>query len=168
MHPSTLLGLDLNHTLVKGCYCIADSESEDDEFQPWKVFGANWAMRAEVFRRGYAFRTEIGPGTELVVGEETELACRVHKAGFGLAYLPQSIVYHKIVAEQLTTHWLYRRVFKSGRSWALSSGLPDVPLLFGVPRYLYKSVVFKYFKYLTSYFQLGSTKTFSSWVTVLV
>ena len=154
------LGLDLNHALVKGCFCIADSEKEDDEFPPWKIYGANWAIKSEVFRLGYAYRTEIGPGTELVVGEETELACRLHKAGFALAYLPRSVVYHQIIPEQLSVGWIYKRVFKSGRSWALSGGLPDVPLLFGVPRYLYKSVVLKYLQYMGSYFRFNRQTRF--------
>ena len=147
------LPIDFTHTWVKGCYAIADSESEEGEYHPWMVFGPNWAIRSTLYNLGYAFRTDIGPGTELIVGEETELAYRLHKAGYAPAYLPQSLVYHTVRPEQLTVRWLYRRVFKSGRSWALNGGLPNVPLLFGVPRYLYKSVILKYFKYLTSFLQ---------------
>lgn len=147
--------IDFEHTRVKGCYAIADSKSDEGDFHPWMILGPNWAIRSELFRLGYMFRTDIGPGTELIVGEETELAYRLGKAGFTLAYLPKSVVYHNIRQEQLTVNWIYRRVFKSGRSWALNGELPNVPLLFGVPRYLFISVVIKYIKYVVSYFQLN-------------
>lgn len=156
------LPIDFSHTWVKGCYAIADSENEEGEFHPWMVFGPNWAMRSDLFRMGFFFRTDLGPGTELIVGEETELAYRLHKAGMVLAYIPQSLVYHQIRPEQLTVQWLYERVFKSGQSWALNGGLPNVPLLFGVPRYLYKSVIIKYFKYLASFLQANQQTRFHS------
>ncbi len=144
------LPIDFTHTRVKGCYAIADSESDEGEFHPWMIFGPNWAMRSAFYRQGYMFRTDIGPGTALIVGEETEIAYRLHKASCRFAYLPQSIVYHKIRPEQLSVRWLNRRVFMSGQSWALNGEMPAVPLLFGVPRYLYKSVVIKGGKYLLS------------------
>lgn len=144
------LPIDFEHTWVKGCYAIADAETDEGEFHPWMVLGPNWAIRSHLFHQGFAFRTDLGPGTDLIVGDETELAYRLHKSGCAFAYLPQGLVYHTIRPEQLTVQWLYRRVLKSGRSWALNGGYPDVPLLFGVPRYLFKGVVIKYLKYLRS------------------
>ncbi len=164
IHPENL-SIDFSHTRVKGCYAIADSESHEGVFHPWMIFGPNWAMRAELYRQGHRFRTDIGPGTELIVGEETELAYRLHEAGCEMAYLPQSIVYHKIRPEQLSIQWLNRRVFLSGQSWALNGEIPQVPLLFGVPRYLYKSVVIKGVKYLLSFLQSNRDVRFHAGLT---
>ena len=147
------LKVDLEDLKVKACYAIADWQREEGEYHPGMLFGPNWAFKSELFRLGYKYRTDLGPGTEVIVGEETELGYRLYKAGFAPAYIPGSVVYHQIRQEQLVVRWVYRRVLKSGRSWVVNEGLPDVPLLFGVPRFLYRTVVSSYFKYLVSYFQ---------------
>ncbi len=156
------LQVDLDHVLAKGCFSIADWKREEGEYHPGMVYGPNWAMRSDLFRKGYTFRTDLGPGTELTVGDETELCYRLYRDGFIPIYLPRSMVSHHIREEQLVPQWVYRRVYNHGRQWALNEGSLDFPLFLGVPRFLYKTICQYYTKYLMSYFH-GTYKTRFHW-----
>ncbi|GJL65563.1 MAG: hypothetical protein NPIRA05_05340 [Nitrospirales bacterium] len=152
-YPQGLISVDVEHRLVRGAYTVADWNKEEGECKATLIYGPNTIVRSEVFHRGFLFNTDIGPNTkDYIMGQDTEFVFRLEAAGYPAVYLPDSIVHHQIRPEQLTLPWLYKRVYKSGRSFAYLSGLPQVPTLFGVPRYMYKMLLSAYFGYLGSWF----------------
>jgi hypothetical protein len=65
---------------------------------------------------------------------------RLEANGHQGMYIANSIVQHQIRSEQLTIHWLKHRTYRLGRG--VANGEEDNSAqLFGVPRYLFKSIV---------------------------
>ncbi len=151
--PPGHIPVDVEHRLVRGAYTVADWKREEGEFKATWIYGPNTIVRSEIFAQGFKFNTDIGPTTsDYIMGQDTDFVFKLEEAGYAAVYLPDSIVYHQIRPEQVTLPWLYKRVYKSGRSFAFLSGLPQVPMLFGVPRYMYKILASAYFEYLGSWF----------------
>ncbi len=157
--PPGTVPRDLSHRLIRGAYVIADWEKEEGEYKASMVWGPNMAVSTEIFRLGFTFNTTIGPTQrDYVMGQDTEFACRLEESGYTPVYLPHSLVYHQIRPEQLTVNWLYQRVVRSGRSFAFVSGLPATPLLFGIPRYMYRLLIEAGFDYALAFFQTRKTR----------
>lgn len=134
--------LSRKHPFFKFAYVHAEWKIEEGPYEASHVWGPNMAIRAELFRKGWKFNPNIGPnGKNYVMGSETELTVRLEKSGYRPVYLPKSLVHHQIRPEQLKARWLFQRSFRDGRQRAVCLGLPDVPLLFGVPRYMVRKLV---------------------------
>ena len=157
--PPGTVPVDVEHRLVRGSYTVADWDREEGEYKATWIYGPNTIVRSEIFKRGFRFNTNIGPNTsDYIMGQDTEFVYMVEQAGYPAIYLPESVVHHQIRPEQLTLPWLNKRVYKSGRSFAYLSGLPQVPKLFGVPRYMYKVLFSAYFAYLRSWFSSAKVR----------
>lgn len=142
-----------SHPFFKYAYVLADWQIAEGPYTAGQVWGPNMAIRAELFRKGWKFNPNIGPnGKNYIMGSETELTTRLEKSGYQPVYLPKSLVYHQIRAEQLKTKWLYQRSFKDGRQRAVWLGKPDVPLLFGVPRYMVRKLLENGIKHLVYFY----------------
>jgi glucosyl-dolichyl phosphate glucuronosyltransferase len=126
-------------------YGIADWEMPEGLYPAGKVWGANMALKSSIICQGYVFNVAIGPdgSHHYTMGSETELLLRLEQDGYRPVYLPNSLVYHQIRKEQLKTSWLYKRAFRSARGSVFNSTIPDVPFLFGIPRYLWKVLLVK-------------------------
>ena len=134
---------------MRCAYVIADWDLPEGYYPEGQkngsVWGPNMAIRRRVFDKGYRFNTSIGPsGKDYIMGSETELTGRLFNEGMKAVYLPKSLVYHQIRKEQLDYRWLCDRYYRFGRGAAYKSREMKAIRWFGVPRYLYKSLVFKW------------------------
>ncbi|MBZ0156707.1 MAG: glycosyltransferase [Alphaproteobacteria bacterium] len=140
--PSAHVPLPRQHPFFIGAYVLADWGIHEGPYNAAYVWGPNMAVRAKIFREGWRFDPHIGPnGSNYIMGSETEFTKRMEKAGYRAVYLPKSLVHHQIRPEQMKVRWLYGRSFRDGRQKAIWYGWPDVPLLFGVPRYLVRQLL---------------------------
>jgi glycosyltransferase involved in cell wall biosynthesis len=81
------------------------------------LWTANFSMTRHAFSRVGVFDLTLGrTGSRLVVGEDTELCHRVHKAGGVLYYCGQAIVTHPVPDARLTKQWLRNRAYWQGRT----------------------------------------------------
>ena len=152
--PSDKIPLPVEDKFFKDAYVIADWDIIEGPHQAKDIWGPNMGIRAEVFHLGWSFNPNIGPkGKNYAMGSETEFTTRVEKAGFKSVYLPNSLVYHQIRPEQLKIKWLYGRAFRNGRRRANEESLPDVPMLFGAPRSLLRTLISFGLKRLLFFFQ---------------
>lgn len=72
-------------------------------------FLCNMAVRSQVLDEVGLFRQDLGPsGSNLVVGEETELIERIRLAGWTVMYLPDAKVRHLVSPERLEKRYIYR------------------------------------------------------------
>jgi len=70
------------------------------------------------------------------MGSELELAVRLSRNGHKGVYLPRAIVRHQIRTEQMEERWLVGRAYRSGRGVVRLQGVPSVPHVVGVPRFV--------------------------------
>ncbi len=145
LFPPGKIPISRGHPFFSGAYAVLDRGIDEGRSNPKEFWGPNLAIRSHVFHEGWRYNPDIGPnGDNYIMGSETELLKRLHQAGMSAVFLPNSLVYHRIRPEQLEVAWLYRRAFKFGRFQAVSWGKPDVPYLFGAPRFLYRRLVMLY------------------------
>lgn len=150
---------DSSHWMIRGAYAIADWNLEEGVYPADKVWGANMAVRSEIFHNGVIFNSGVGPnGPDYVPGSEVELVARLVNAGYHPIYLPKSFVYHQIRPEQLTTRWLYQRAFKIGRSAVFFKGFKEEGMLFGIS----KSLWYRMAKAFLVYTYVSLTKDYRS------
>jgi glycosyltransferase involved in cell wall biosynthesis len=149
--PTDIVKFDLEHRLVRSALVIADWGLPEGEYKSSMVWGPNFAIRSHILEAGFRFNTDLGPaGERSIMGDETEFVYRLEQAGHAPVYLPEALVHHQIRPEQLSMEWLRRRVASSGGTYAFTSGLPDTPLVFGVPRYMYIQILHAFLRYLSS------------------
>jgi GT2 family glycosyltransferase len=101
------------------------------------------------------------------MGNDDEFTIRLERQGIKSVYLPKSLVHHRIRPDQLKTKWLCRRAFVKGRSRAWRAGHPNVPHIFGVPRYLIRELVENKIKQIFYFFKERDFIDFSIeyWIT---
>jgi glycosyltransferase involved in cell wall biosynthesis len=115
-------------------------------------YGANMAFRREAFSRYAHFRTELGPnGRQLLRGEDTEMSWQMLRAGERILYQPTAVIYHPVEPERTRKRYFQRFYFDYGRT-AVRRSFPvsDAVLYFGVPRYLFRSLVSDGMRWLTA------------------
>lgn len=140
--PKGKIPISKEHPFFKGAYVVADWDINEGPYQAEKVWGPNMCVRSSIFHQGWRFNPNLGPnGTEYIMGDETELTTKLEKDGIGAIYLPKSLVYHQIRPEQMDIKWVYRRAFMNGRTRAWNGDWPNVPRLFGIPRYLVREAI---------------------------
>lgn len=105
---------------------------------PGLVWGANMAVRRAVFEAGHRFDESIGPnGGVYAMGSETELTCRLHRAGFLSWFCPAARVAHYIRPQQLSHAHTLERARRFGRGKFRQDAPGRFPELFGVPRWMW-------------------------------
>jgi glycosyltransferase involved in cell wall biosynthesis len=124
---------------------LTDPQLPEGPISPGLIWGANLAVRSEVFEKGFRFNETIGPaGKRYAMGGETEFTLRLHEAGFRSWFCPQAVVYHIIRKNQLKTGWILDRAYKFGRSMHRlrdKSAESPVPRVLGIPRWLIRRYV---------------------------
>jgi glycosyltransferase involved in cell wall biosynthesis len=113
-----------------------------DEITEWKrdLVGVNMVARAEVFRKVGGFRPELGPGAS-GLGEDSEMAWRIHRAGMRVIYAPSIVVRHQIPKERFEKSYLRGHYFVLGKSLGHYTPLPAPIWRFGL--YLVKEFVIR-------------------------
>jgi GT2 family glycosyltransferase len=88
---------------------------------PGQTFmGTNWAVAARELLDIGGFDLNMGPGTELSVGEETEAQRRLEAIGSAPVYVPGAIVWHYLHREYLEPTWLLKRIYRHGMAWGIA------------------------------------------------
>ena len=135
------LNLDGPDPLRSGTVVSFDRGQEPCELRN-SPFGANMAFTRVAFEKHGMFRTDLGCGSPLSLGEDSEFGERLLAAGDKLVYAPDAIVYHPIPKRRLKKRHFQSHYFNYGRYMARKNGFPrDAILWFGVPRYLFRSLL---------------------------
>ncbi|MDO3379731.1 glycosyltransferase [Geoalkalibacter halelectricus] len=105
-------------------------------------YGANMAVRREIFEKGYNFNPSVGPNGEKVyrMGSETEFLKRLERDGYIPIFLPKAVVEHQIRREQMDMRWVAERSFRSGFT-DCAGAMPDGKTLLSVARYLWRQLL---------------------------
>jgi glycosyltransferase involved in cell wall biosynthesis len=88
-----------------------------------KIWGANFAVKSEIFKKYGLFDSNLGrrPG-KFYGGEETELLLRLKDAGEKLLYYPLSIIFHNIPAHRMSKKYFRKWRFDHGEQQGLHMG----------------------------------------------
>ncbi|WP_229211354.1 MULTISPECIES: glycosyltransferase [unclassified Duganella] len=104
---------------------------------PGLVWGANMAVRREVFDAGYRYDTSIGPnGGAYAMGSETELTRRLALAGYPAWFCRHAKVAHHIRKHQLTRAYVLDKAWRFGRGKYRQDRPGTFPEWSGVPRWM--------------------------------
>jgi len=106
------------------------------------IFGANFAVRAEMFYRYGEFDTNLGriPG-RLFAGEDTDFFSRLLKGGEKILYHPDVVVHHCISRGRISRQYFRRWKFDVGLSTAVRLGDAGDRTMGGVPYYTIKTLL---------------------------
>jgi glucosyl-dolichyl phosphate glucuronosyltransferase len=96
---------------------------QGDEAKPLvgPPFGANMAIRKEMFQKYGVFRMDLGPSPNRDIprpGEDTEFGRRLIAAGERLRYEPSAVVYHPVEESRLNKKYFLDWWFDFGRAHA--------------------------------------------------
>jgi len=118
-------------------YGLTDPMLPEGPVYPGLVWGANMAVRGEVFRHGYRFDETIGPAAgEHAVGGEVSFTRLLEGAGFQSWFCPAARVAHHIRPAQLTPGWVMARARRYGRGACRLARPGQSPELLGTPRWM--------------------------------
>lgn len=109
-----------------------------------EAVGANMAFRAEAFRRYGLFRTDLGVG-QGIMGEDTEFFKRLQQGQSKLYYCGSALVWHPVDKNRMSLGYIskWNKALGKYRFMADESGKidPQLKCLFGIPRYLLRSII---------------------------
>lgn len=125
-------------------YAVLD-DTATGPISPGMIWGANMAVRAEIFANGVRFDESIGPkGSQYPMGSETSFNETLGKLGHQAWHCAAASVEHIIRPRQLEQQWVLERAYKFGRGQYLkerSSWPAGMPLLCGVPRWKWRKLL---------------------------
>jgi len=114
-------------------------------------YGANMAIRAEVFRRGISFRPHLGPvGSKRISSEDAQLFQDIHASPgehMGI-YVPAALLYHRTDRIRMTESYVRMWFHADGVARVLRNQIDPAVTLFGVPRYLWRQLLESTLRYL--------------------
>lgn len=159
----------IDHVPLGATYAITKENLEEGDISPGSVWGPNMAIRREVFDAGHRFDTSVGPNGKknYAMGSETEFTIRLHKVGYKSWFCRDAVVQHIIRDYQLDPKWIVERAYRLGRSMYRQKSAtynPNIPLLFGVPRWMFRKLIDEYFKYSFAFLTRNRIASFyASW-----
>lgn len=114
-----------------------------------QAWGANMAVRRNIFDAGHRFNSAVGPQAgHYVMGSEVEFTARLERAGHRTWFIERARVGHVIRPQQLEREWIVQRAFRLGRHM-LHQERPtfgSTPLLRGAPRWKYRLLMVQLLK----------------------
>jgi glycosyltransferase involved in cell wall biosynthesis len=116
--------------------------------------GANMAFRRDAFTRYGLFRTDLGvSGEGRISGEDTDFSRRLLRGGERILYLPTAIIYHPVEPVRLQKSYFERWYYNYGRTMvrAHHNEANNIIKYFGVPRYLFRSLLTDGMRWLTAW-----------------
>ena len=145
-----------------GVIALLDYGPEPKEFDEHRVpLGVNTVFRRECFERAGLWDNRIGRKAGTLLGQEVrEWSQRARAAGLSGFYSPDLVVHHVIPGDRLTKKYFRKWFYWHGISRAilyrnnrLDMEAPEstaldfskVPHIAGVPRYLYRTCIKKFF-----------------------
>jgi glycosyltransferase involved in cell wall biosynthesis len=128
-----------------------------DQTQPCRIenppYGANLALRKNVFDKYGLFRTDLGPvaGTTFR-GEDSEYCRRLMSRGKKLIYAPGAVVHHPVPEERTKKRYFESWYFDYGRMLVRTSSPSTTRTsYFGVPRYMLRKLMTCVWQWNTSF-----------------
>src|SRR3989344_1998109 len=110
-----------------------------------EFLGANFAFTKNVFEQFGVLRTDIGPGSGINLGEDTEITNRLLRARKSLYYCGKAVVWHPVDPQRMRLQYLARWYKSLGRYYVRVDGnsLPEKGLVryWGIPRYLIREII---------------------------
>jgi GT2 family glycosyltransferase len=92
-----------------GAYCAVGNDGQ--------IWGANMAIKKEVFKKVGLFQPKLGRQKgKLLSGEETFFKEIARNKGYNLIFLPKAIMYHKVKAERMTLKYLLKWEYNKGKT----------------------------------------------------
>lgn len=148
---------------IQGNFALTDPSWLDGPIKASLIFGPNMACRSEVFDKGFLFDERIATDgtTSFPMGDETDLLVRAERAGFKAWFVKDAVIEHTIPASNIKPKWLIRRAFRQGRGWVCvfqQTGIENAPILFGCPRFLWRSLAEDGLAVLHAYLLLNKRK----------
>lgn len=117
---------------------ITPPETPEGPIFPGMVWGANMAIRSQLFENGLRFDESIGPAAgAYAMGSETQLTRRLGDAGHRAWFCQGARVAHHIRPHQMTVAWILERARRFGRGKYRQECPGRFPEWFGVPRWMY-------------------------------
>lgn len=115
----------------------AISDSQDGPVDSRLIWGANMAVRRNVFDAGHRFNNAVGPSTgAYAMGSETEFTRRVTEAGFQCWFCNAAVIGHYIRPHQLTKEFALARSYRFGRGARAQTTQTNVATIAGIPRWM--------------------------------
>ncbi|XLZ71518.1 glycosyltransferase [Massilia sp. SR12] len=118
-------------------YGLTDPGLPEGPVYPGLVWGANMAVRGEVFSQGFRFDETMGPASgDYAMGGEVSFTRLLDGAGFQSWFCPAARVAHHIRPAQLGAAWIIGRARRYGRGACRLAKPGQFPELFGAPRWM--------------------------------
>lgn len=149
--PPRWLGSDLRYGLAP--LAMFDPNIDAGEIRE-PGFGANMAVRAEMFAKHGAYRTDLGPqpGGD-IKNEDVDFGSRLLAAGERLWYEPSAVVYHSIPNQRLNRAYFLKWWYGKGRSdiRQLGTECDRYVSIFGVPLVFFRRMLIWTFRWLCGF-----------------
>ena len=131
---------------MEGQQAIVNFELGDEpkELKDDPPLGANSAYRKDNFAKYGLFRLDLGVSGENhgITCEDTEFASRLFRAGEKIMYAPKAIIYHPVYHDRSNKGYFLKWYYNAGRSMVRAwPPAENVPSYFGVPRWIFRSLV---------------------------
>ena len=143
----------VEHIPLGVAYAVTPEHLVEGPVSPGLIWGANMAIRREIFGAGFRFDEAIGPRGDgnYVSGGEVEFTWRLARQGHKCWYCERAVVHHIISRHQFDSKWLLRRAFRFGRDACnqecKAGRTTDGPRLFRVPRWMIRKSLEQYLRY---------------------
>jgi len=128
-------------------YDLGEKSRLADSSTP-RFIGANWAFKKSIFKECGLFKTDIGPGTPYIVGEDEEFFERLVQKKKILYYSAEALIWHPVDLNRLK--------LKNVAKWHTALGhyeakkeyenkILPMAMFAGIPRYLIKGIISDFF-----------------------
>lgn len=150
--PSDLPEYVKRYVPLSMVFAITEEQQPDGPSDPQKIWGANMAVRSEVFDKGFRFDETVGPASgNYIMGSETEFTARLAYEGYSCYFCNASVVEHIIRSNQFSKSWLWGRSLRSGKSYCRNNIVDhrqQFRVFFGVPVWIVRRCITCYLKYI--------------------
>ena len=140
---------------------VTPPETPEGPVFPGLVWGANMAIRRQLFEDGLRFDESIGPAAgAYAMGSETQLTRRLGDAGHRAWFCPDARVAHYIRPNQLTSTWVLERARRFGRGKYRQECPGRFPEWLGVPRWMYSRYAAEVLGFVAAWVRRDADRTF--------
>jgi glycosyltransferase involved in cell wall biosynthesis len=122
--------------------------------------GANMMFRRNIFDAGFRFREDLGlKGSEAIRMEDNVFIKDLLTAGYRGIYIPDAIIFHRNPKERMTERYMLKWHIGCGRGFVrVETDRVKHPLVFGIPRYLWRELVTHSLRFIITRIFCSSTR----------
>jgi glycosyltransferase involved in cell wall biosynthesis len=117
--------------------------------------GAHTIFKKSVFDKAGLFHTTLGTG-QGTLSEDIEMFERAHQVGSKIFYNGKALIWHKTDPKRMTLRYIAKWNYQHGKSVAILEPIgtkQNLRHIHGVPTYLFRSTILKFFKLFLTIFQ---------------